>query len=92
MPEALYFFVPRDKQLWKIWGDARETGGKKCCNITLSPLNNEVRLHNIKFHSPKEIWPISLFYGSDGRWNLESNIGGDAGRPGWLNDWIQSEQ
>lgn len=31
----LYYFVPQNNQLWKIWGDAREMGAKKlfCCSM-----------------------------------------------------------
>ena len=33
-----------------------------------------------------------FYYGGDDRWDLEANIGRSGGKPGWLNDWVDTVQ
>ena len=49
-------------------------GGRQSTFLTLSHLDNELLLNDISYHSPKEIFPFSIFYESDSRDNLEENL------------------
>lgn len=60
---------------WKLYGDGREIGGRKTTFLALSILNDEAALHNVSFQSQMGIFPISMFYESDTRDNLEENLG-----------------
>lgn len=90
----LYYFLPNE-EWWRLWGDGREVSKTKQCSIQLSCINNEMVLNGYEFHSPKNIHPIAIFYGSDSRFSLEGNIGSPGGRPGFLEEfvqWLQSEE
>lgn len=87
----LYYYIT-DNEFWRLWGDGREIGKRMSTIISLSCINNEQHLHGVKYHSPKDIWPLCIFYGDDHRWNLEANLGSSGGRPGWLNEWVEQEQ
>ena len=53
--------------------------------MALTVLNNELLLQNFSYQSPKECFPISLFYESDSRDNLEENLNKPTNM---LNDFI----
>jgi hypothetical protein len=72
---------------WKIYGDGRTYGRQKSVAVAIGNLNNEHILNGCSFQSPKEMWPICLFYGGDSRLNLELNLGGDSS---WLSNWATS--
>ncbi|XP_077977059.1 uncharacterized protein LOC144432666 [Glandiceps talaboti] len=91
--QFLYYWLPKE-ELWRLHGDARHYGRKHTTVINLSCINNELVLHDLKFHNPDEYWPIAVFYEKDSRHNLECNIGNGFGKPGFLEDFatkIQSE-
>ena len=46
----------------KITGDGREYGGRQSTFVALTVLNNELLLQNVSYQSPKECFPLSLFY------------------------------
>ncbi|KAJ8040128.1 hypothetical protein HOLleu_14336 [Holothuria leucospilota] len=43
--------------------------------LSISLLNNNAKFHGVKFQSPKEVFPIMMFYEKDSRDNLEENLG-----------------
>ena len=43
--------------------------------MALNLLNDEASLHGILYQDPMEIYPFTIFYGSDNRDNLEENLG-----------------
>ena len=51
-------------------------GGRQSTFLTMSLLNNELLLNDVSYHSTKEIFPVSTFYESDSRDNLEENLSG----------------
>jgi hypothetical protein len=69
-----FYFLNTHKH-WRLYGDARVIGKRKSTFIGISPLNDELRLRGFLFQSPKEVFPISIFYGGDSRENLEENLG-----------------
>ena len=71
----------------KITGDGREYGGRQSTFVALTVLNNELLLQNVSYQSPKECFPLSLFYESDSRDNLEENMTKPTNR---LNQFVQS--
>lgn len=73
-----------DGEWWKLYGDARTYGKQKSVVIAIGNLNNEQVLHGCSYQSPKEMWPICLFYGGDSRLNLELNLDGSSP---WLSNW-----
>ena len=86
----VYPWLPAE-EYWRIYGDARTYGKQKSVLLAIGNLNNEQLLHNIKIQSPKELWPISIFYFADSRLNLELNLAGNNcanSSAGWLNQWL----
>ena len=71
----------------KITGDGREYRGRQSTFVALTVLNNELLLQNVSFQSPKECFPLSLFYESDSRDNLEKNMTKPTNR---LNQFVQN--
>ena len=63
-----------DKLMVRLTGDGREYGGRHSTFLALSVLNNELLENNVLHQSPKECFPIALFYESDSRDNLEQNL------------------
>ena len=83
----VYPWIP-EQEYWRIYGDARTYGKQKSVLLAIGNLNNEQLLNNIQIQSPKEIWPLSIFYFADSRLNLELNLANDGTvgyGPGWLN-------
>ncbi|KAJ8035492.1 hypothetical protein HOLleu_22741 [Holothuria leucospilota] len=74
----------------KIYGDGREIGGRPSTFIALSLLNNELALYGLSYQSPKEIFPVTIFYEKDNRDSLEQNLGCD--NSNWLNEFLSSRQ
>lgn len=72
---------------WKLYGDARTYGRQKSVAIAIGNVNNEHILNGCSYQSPKEMWPVCLYYGGDSRLNLELNLDGDTS---WLNNWVTS--
>lgn len=58
----------------KVYGDGREIGGRSSSFLALSLLNKELSLSGHVYQSPKEIFPVALFYEKDDRDNLEQNL------------------
>ncbi|CAH3129528.1 unnamed protein product, partial [Pocillopora meandrina] len=79
----LYWWLP-EEELWKIYGDGRNFGGKDSVALTLNVLNDEAMFNGVGYHSPEDYWPISIT-----RLNLEQNLG-DPGKPDSLNKWIEA--
>ena len=50
---------------WKVYGDGREIGGRQSTFVAISLLNNEAFYHDCSFQSPKNIFPVNIFYESD---------------------------
>ena len=71
--EMRYYLVSAPFQ-WKIHGDARMIADEHSTVISLSILNNEAVAHGISFQSCEEVHPVHIFYGSDCRDNLETNL------------------
>ena len=74
MMELMHFrypFLPEQKSV-AIYGDGRGVGGRQSTYLAMSVLNHDLMLHSISYHSPKEIFPVHIFYESD---NLEENLG-----------------
>ena len=81
----MYPWLPDVKEeWWKLYGDARTHGRQKSVAIAMGNLNNEQALQGCSYQSPKEMWPICLFYGGDSRLNLELNLEGSSF---WLSNW-----
>ncbi|CAB4040115.1 Hypothetical predicted protein, partial [Paramuricea clavata] len=57
----------------------------KSVAVAIGNLNNEYVLNGCSYQSPKEMWPICLFYGEDSRLNLELNLDGNLA---WLSNWV----
>ena len=55
----------------------------------MSIVNNEMLLHGLSYQNPKEVYPVSLFYESDSRDNLEENL--NMGSSNILDDFISQE-
>lgn len=75
--EVLHFkyYWLEEKKFWRIYGDGREVGGRSSTFLSISGLNNEMFLHGFLFQSPKEVYPLCIFYEADSRDNLEENLG-----------------
>lgn len=58
-----YFWLEKNVH-WKVYGDGREIGKRHSCFLSLNILNNEAKLHNISYQSPKDIFPFFVFYES----------------------------
>ena len=69
----------------RITGDGREYGGRHSTFISMNIVNNELILHDVSCQSPKETFPIVLFYESDSRDNLEQNLT----KPNFLNTFFE---
>ena len=89
--KCLQFVYPwlqsTNAEWWKLYGDARTYGRQKSVAFAIGNLNNEQVLNGCSYQSPKEMWPVCLFYGGDSRLNLELNLAEDSD---WLNDWVAS--
>ena len=81
--QFLYHWLPKE-QWWHLYGDGRKYGKKDTVMMAVTNVNNEQKLNGIKLQSPKEMWPIHVFYQKDSRRNLELNIGDGHGGPGKL--------
>lgn len=68
-----YYWLEENKY-WRIYGDGREVGGRSSTFVSISVLNNEIFLHGFLFQSPKEVYPLYIFYEADSRDNLEENL------------------
>ena len=64
-----YHWLP-ESEWWRLYGDARNYGKKKTVLIGIGNLNHEQMLHKIQYQSPKEFYPMSVFYYGDDRWAL----------------------
>ena len=73
-------------------GMTRTMASKKSVLIGIGNINNCQALHGTQFQSPREIWPLAVFYHGDSRENLELNIGDGNRGPGWLNTWVENVQ
>ena len=69
-----YPFLEEELHL-RLQGDARKVGGRHSTYIGVTFVNNEIKLQGLSYQNPKEVYPITLFYESDSRDNLEENIG-----------------
>ena len=76
-----------EEEWWKLYGDARTYGRQKSVAVAIGNLNNEHVLNGCSYQSPKEMWPICLFYGGDSHLNLEMNLDGESA---WLCNWVTS--
>lgn len=83
----MYYWLEGEKH-YKIYGDGREIGGRHSTFISVNILNTEACFYNVKHQNPKEVHPISIFYESDSRDNLEQNIG----QASTLNKVIEMQQ
>ena len=86
----VYPWIP-EQEYWRAYGDARTYGKQKSVLLAIGNLNDEQLLNNVQIQSPKEIWPLSIFYFQDSRLNLELNLAGEESvgySSGWLNQWI----
>lgn len=79
-----YYWLKKEK-FWRVYGDGREIGGRSSTFLSISVLNNEAFLHGILYQSPKEVYPLCIFYESDSRDNLEENLGFPSS---YLNDFF----
>lgn len=61
-----YHWLP-ETEWWRLYGDARNYGKKKTVLVGIGNLNHEQMLHNVQYQSPKEFYPISVFYYGDDR-------------------------
>ncbi|KAJ8019772.1 hypothetical protein HOLleu_41495 [Holothuria leucospilota] len=73
--------------LIKVYGDGREVGGRASTYVSISLLNNELALNGHSYQSPKEIFPVAIFYEKDDRDNLEENL--EYRHSNWLNTFLQ---
>jgi hypothetical protein len=86
----VYPWIP-EQEYWRVYGDARTYGKQKSVLLAIGNLNDEQLLNNVQIQSPKELWPLSIFYFQDSRLNLELNLAGEESAgysSGWLNQWI----
>lgn len=60
-----------------FWGDVREIGCRHSTFLTMLVLNHELHLREISYRNPYENDPVGIFYESDSRDNLETNIEGN---------------
>ena len=58
----------------RLTGDGREFGGRHSTFVALNVLNDELLEHGVPHQSPKECFPVALFYEGDSRDNLEQNL------------------
>ena len=77
MMEVLSFkyYQIQDSKHWKVYGDGRVICGRQSTSIAISLLNNETFYHDLTFQSPKNVYPVNIFYESDSRDNIEENLG-----------------
>ncbi len=69
-----YPWLPEKGQFWRLYGDGRNIGDKPSVVVTFNNVNHELYLHDIKYHSVHNIWPLAIFSGHEGRYELESNL------------------
>lgn len=85
----LYYWMGTDvERHWRIYGDGREIGGRSSTFLSISLISNEAILFGHQFQSPKNIFPLAIFYEGDNRDNLEQNLGFPNS---WLNTFVQSK-
>ena len=58
----------------RLTGDGREFGGRHSTFVAVNVLNDELLHHGVSHQSPKECFPVALFYEGDSRDNLEENL------------------
>ena len=86
----VYPWIPQ-QEYWRVYGDARTYGKQKSVLLAIGNLNDEQLLNNVQIQSPRELWPLSIFYFQDSRLSLELNLAGEESAgysSGWLNQWI----
>ena len=86
-----YYHLDNSVKQWRLYGDGREIGGEHSTFIGISILNNEALLHGVNFQSPKDIYPIHMFYESDNRDNLEMNLGFPASSNTLFNSMLDND-
>jgi hypothetical protein len=87
LKHRMYYLEP--VQHWKVYGDGRMIGGRHSTFVGLNIMNNEACLRSISYQNPKEMFPITIFYESDDRDNLEENLG--TGDRSYLDAFISAE-
>lgn len=64
----VYPWIP-SQEYWRVHGGARTNGKQKSVVLSIGNLNNEQLLNNVQIQSPKQLWPLSVFYFADSRLN-----------------------
>ena len=75
----------------RLTGDGREYGGRHSTFVAFNVLNNELLANQVSHQSPKECFPVALFYEGDSRDNLEQNLIRSGGG-NFINDFLKSEE
>ena len=58
----------------RLTGDGRVLGGRHSSFVAVNVLNDELLEHGVPHQSPKQCFPVALFYEGDSRDNLEQNL------------------